>query len=71
MISDDSVIAFNIEGRTDNFLCTLDSRFETITSEHHLAVRKNDFKIRLVQLQDSGFMETIRNKLQWGVDRRN
>lgn len=71
VISDDSVIAFQIEGRTDNFLCTLDSRFETITSEHHLAVRKNDFKVRLVQLQDYGFMETIRNKLAWGVDRRN
>lgn len=71
VISDDSVVAFDVEGRTDNFLCTLDSRFETISSKHHLAVRKNDFNIRIVQLQDSGFMETIRNKLAWGVDRRN
>jgi len=71
VISDDSVIAFDVEGRTDNFLCTLDSRFETITSKHHLSIRKNDFKVRLVQLQDYGFMETIRNKLDWGVDRRN
>lgn len=71
VISDDSVIAFDVEGRTDNFLCTLDSRFETITSKHHLAVRKNDFNVRIVQLQDYGFMETIRNKLAWGVDSRN
>lgn len=71
VISDSSVISFEVEGRTENFLCTLDSRFESITSAHQLAVRKNDFNIRLIQLHDIGFMETIRNKLAWGVDTRN
>lgn len=71
VISDDSVISFEIEGRTENFLCTLDSRFETITSEHQLAIRKNDFTIKLIQLQDIGFLQTIRNKLTWGIDSRN
>ncbi|MDX1665908.1 MAG: NAD kinase [Saprospiraceae bacterium] len=71
VISDDAVISFEIEGRTENFLCTLDSRFETITSAHQLAVRKNDFSIKLVQLQDIGFLETIRSKLTWGIDSRN
>lgn len=71
VISDDSVISFEIEGRAENFLCTLDSRFEAITSAHQLAVRKNEFPVKLVQLQDAGFMETIRNKLTWGIDSRN
>ncbi len=71
VISDNSVISFEVEGRTENFLCTLDSRFESITSAHQLAVRKNDFSIRLIQLQDIGFMETIRSKLAWGIDSRN
>ncbi|MCB0586457.1 MAG: NAD kinase [Phaeodactylibacter sp.] len=71
VISDDSIISFEIEGRAENFLCTLDSRFETITAAHQLAVRKNDFPIRLLQLQDVGFMETIRSKLAWGIDTRN
>lgn len=71
VISDDSVVSFEVEGRTENFLCTLDSRFETITSAHQLALRKNDFNIRLVQLQDVGFLETIRTKLTWGIDSRN
>jgi NAD+ kinase len=71
VISDNSVITFEIEGRAENFLCTLDSRFEAITSAHQLAVRKNDFSVRLVQLQDVGFMQTIRNKLTWGIDSRN
>ncbi len=71
VISDDSIISFEIEGRADNFLCTLDSRFETITSKDSLAVRKNDFNVQLVQLQDHSFQRTIRQKLAWGVDRRN
>ncbi len=71
VISDDSVVSFEIEGRTENFLCTLDSRFETITSAHQLAVRKNDFTIKLVQMQDVGFLKTLRNKLAWGIDTRN
>lgn len=71
VISDDSVISFEIEGRTENFLCTLDSRFETITAAHQLAVRKNDFTVKLVRLQDIGFLETLRSKLGWGLDKRN
>jgi len=71
VISDDSVISFEIEGRVENFLCTLDSRFETVTAAHQLAVRKNDFKVKLVEIQDIGFLQTIRNKLTWGRDTRN
>lgn len=71
VISDNSVVSFEIEGRAENFLCTLDSRFETITAEHQLAVRKCDFNINLVQLDDRSFLRTIREKLSWGKDQRN
>lgn len=71
VISDNSVVSFEIEGRTENFLCTLDSRFETITADHQLAVRKCDFSIKLVRLDDQSFMKTIRGKLAWGIDNRN
>lgn len=71
VLSDESVISFEIEGRADNFICTLDSRFELINGQHQLAVRKNDFPIRFVQLQDVTFLNTIRQKLGWGEDVRN
>lgn len=71
IISDDSVISFEIEGRAENFLATLDSRFETITSSHGLAVRKNSFGLHLVKLPGITFMDTLRGKLNWGADRRN
>lgn len=71
VLSDESIISFEIEGRGDNFICTLDSRFELITAHHQLAVRKNHSPIRLVQLQDVTFLSTIREKLAWGADARN
>jgi len=71
VISDDAVISFQIEGRADNFLSTLDSRFETVTAVHELAIRKNDFGIELVKLPEITFMDTLRGKLNWGEDRRN
>ena len=71
VISDTSVITFELEGRAENFLCTLDSRFETITSRHQLAVRKCDFNTHLVVLNGHSFLQTIHEKLSWGADKRN
>ncbi len=71
VISDDSIVSFEVEGRAENFLCTLDSRFETITSTHSLAVCKNDYGLHLVKLPGLNFMDTLRSKLNWGEDRRN
>jgi len=71
VISDNSVISFEIEGRGDSFLCTLDSRYETIDSSYKLSVKKENFTISLVRLKGTNFLETLRNKLIWGQDRRN
>ncbi len=71
VLSDNAVVSFEIEGRGENFICTLDSRFELIGMQHQLAVRKNDFTVKLVQLQDQTFLRTIREKLAWGKDIRN
>jgi len=71
VISDSSVISFEIEGRAESFLCTLDSRFETVTSENKLSVRKADFKARLIQLYNYSFLRTLHEKLTWGKDSRN
>lgn len=71
VISDTSVISFEIEGRSTNFLCTLDSRYETVTAEYQLAVRKCDFRTKLILLDNFSFLKTIHEKLTWGKDTRN
>ena len=71
VLSDDALIEFKIEGRAENYLCTLDSRFESITAGHTLAVKKNSFTVKLVQLNNKSFLDTMREKLTWGMDSRN
>lgn len=71
VISDASVISFEVEGRGRNFLCTLDSRYETIEPVDQIAVRKADFMAYLVRFPGRNFLKTIRDKLNWGIDVRN
>lgn len=71
VVPDDNVISFEVEGRTEQFLCTLDSRTEIITSAVQLAVKKENFTVSLVRPDEHNFLKTIRQKLYWGVDRRN
>ncbi len=71
VISDESVISFEIEGRSSNYLCTLDSRYETVRPDFQLAIRKCDFVTRIVTLDNYSFMKTLHDKLTWGADSRN
>ena len=71
VISDNAVISFEIEGRAPHYLCTLDSRFETVSPSYQLAIRKYEHKTRLVQLHNFSFLKTIHEKLTWGSDSRN
>ncbi len=71
LFSNEHKISFKVEGRTDNFLCSLDSRHAIITSDHKITIRKNSFKTNMITLDGDNFMQTIRNKLNWGLDKRN
>ena len=72
VVQDNVTLAFEVEGRADNFLCTLDSRHAVIDdSDAPLAVRKCAFSTRLVRIRDRSFLRTIRGKLHWGKDARN
>lgn len=72
VISDASVLTFEVEGRADNFLCTLDSRHAVIDeTQSPLGVRKGSFATRVVKIKDRSYLHTIRGKLLWGQDARN
>jgi NAD+ kinase len=71
IVPDDTIISFEIEGRTDGFLCTLDSRRELVDKDVQLAIKKEAFSINLIRLNENNFLQTLRNKLSWGLDKRN
>lgn len=71
VVPDDNIISFEVEGRTDSFICTLDSRRMVVPKEAQLAVRKEKFGINLIRLNENNFLQTLRSKLSWGLDKRN
>ena len=71
VIPDDSIVSFEIEGRTDQFICALDSRREIVNKDIQLAVKKEAFTIGLLRLNENSYLQTLRSKLSWGLDKRN
>jgi len=71
VVPDNNIISFEVEGRTDSFICTLDSRRMVVPKEVQIAVRKENFEINLIRLNENNFLQTLRNKLSWGLDKRN
>lgn len=71
VVPDTNIISFEVESRTDKIICALDSRREIVNKNVTLAVKKEDFRINLVRLSENNFLQTLRNKLTWGLDKRN
>jgi NAD+ kinase len=71
VIPDDNTITVKVEGRNERFLISLDSRSETIDQSVKLKIRKQDFHVNLLRLNNQNFPSTLRNKLMWGLDKRN
>lgn len=71
VVSSSHEITFKIEGRGESYLCTLDSRNTTITADTEIKIKKGPFVSRFITLDGDSYMRTIRNKLNWGLDKRN
>lgn len=71
VIPNSSTIKLKVQGRSSSFLVGLDSRFETIDSSLELVVKRSEFTINLIQIGNRSFFDTIRDKLNWGLDIRN
>ena len=71
VVPDHHSITLQIEGRGLHFLTSVDSKSEPIYFSELLKIRKAPFKVKTIRLKDHSFFSTLRNKLMWGVDKRN
>ncbi|MDO5104342.1 NAD kinase [Capnocytophaga sp.] len=71
VISDDTEIKLTVSGREKKYFVSLDSRIETLSNKTAIIVRKADFSIKMIRLENESFIKTLRNKLLWGEDNRN
>lgn len=71
IVPDTSTIAFEIEGRSRNFLAVLDARSQKVDANIQLAINRAPFKAHYVRFNSESFLKTLRQKLNWGMDIRN
>lgn len=71
VVSDDSELSFEVEGRNKEFLISMDSRIAVVDESVKLKVIKERFKANLICLEGQSFFKTLRQKLNWGLDIRN
>jgi len=71
VVPDHMPIKLQVEGRERRYLISLDSTTKSIPQGSEVIVRKADFMINVMKFEDSNFLDTIRNKMSWGMDKRN
>lgn len=71
VIPDTDQLSISVEGRTDNFLATLDSRSVNCSINNKISISKAPFTMKMIKLPHISFYSTLRNKLIWGADKRN
>lgn len=71
VIPDNHKISLKIESRDSKFLLSLDSRSYAIEETLDVHVKMAEKQISLIKLNNYSYYSTLRNKLMWGVDKRN
>ena len=71
VVPDHLPIKLRVEGRERTYLISLDGNSKSIPQGEEVTVKKADFMINVIKFQDNNFLDTIRNKMLWGLDKRN
>ncbi|MDR1679858.1 MAG: NAD kinase [Prevotellaceae bacterium] len=72
VITNDYEISLTVSSRTNSFLASVDgcSTVFHAADDTILHIKKADYSIKVVKQKDHNFFNTLRNKLMWGVDKR-
>jgi NAD+ kinase len=71
VVPDHMPIELSIEGRERKYLISLDGNSKNIRQGEKVIITKAEFMINVIKFEDNNFLDTIRNKMLWGQDKRN
>ncbi len=71
VVNDNSILDIQIESRSERNLIALDSRSFEIHSNQKFTISKAENEFNIVQLNNTSFIQSLKNKLNWGLDKRN
>lgn len=71
VIPDDWVIDLEVHARSGYYQVSLDGRSTVLEQELRIRITKADYTIKVARQLHHSFVDTLKSKLIWGVDKRN
>jgi NAD+ kinase len=71
VIPDDWVIDLEIISRSGSYQVSLDGRSMVLEDSVRLKISKAPYKVLIARQMNHTFFKTLKNKLMWGIDKRN
>jgi NAD+ kinase len=71
IVPDTWIIDLEVHSRSQNYLVALDGRSMVLEHKTRLRIRKADYTVMIIKQLNHTFFDTLKNKLMWGVDKRN
>ena len=71
VVPDHMPIKLSVEGRNRSYLMSIDGKSISIKQGQEIKIMKAGFMINVIKFDNNNFLDTIRNKMLWGSDKRN
>lgn len=71
IVPDTWTFELEVHSRSQCYLVALDGRSKVLELKTKLRITKADYTIKIVKQLNHTFFDTLKNKLMWGVDKRN
>ena len=71
IIPDSWTIELEVHSRSLCYLVAIDGRSKVLDQTTKLRITKADYSIKTIKQLNHTFFDTLKNKLMWGVDKRN
>ena len=70
VISDEKEIEISINGRESEYFVSADSKIFSVSIDSKLNISKAPHVLKMIEFEDDSYINTLREKLMWGKDRR-
>ena len=70
VISDEKKIEISINGRENEYFVSADSKIFSVSIDSKLNISKAPHVLKMIEFEDDSYINTLREKLMWGKDRR-
>ena len=71
VLPDSAILQLSVDTRDSQFQLAVDSRTIDLDVDAAVTIRKADYSLKMIRIENISFYSTLRNKLMWGADKRN